>query len=118
MFFGAQTHRSQKIAASGLKSHLKNYQKTIPTEHGSDISRKFLEREQDFNIETLQRTAFWRLKHTVLENQTFQVQNRADVATCFFRSGASPAEVSEPEGNHRDPDPGALKNYQTRYRND
>ena len=78
-----------------LEKCIKKLLKTIPTEHGSDISIKILEREQDFNIETLQRTAFWRPKCAVLGNGAFRNQNRTEVATLFYRSGASPAEVSE-----------------------
>ena len=61
--------------------HQKIDEKTIPTEHGSDISRKILEREQDFNIETLQRTAFWRRKRAVLENQRVAIENRVKIAS-------------------------------------
>ena len=110
--------RLREPAASRLKSHQKIDEKTIPTEHGSDISRKILEREQDFNIETLQRTAFWRPKCAVLENQLFRLQNRAEVATCFFRSGASPVDVSELDRRHRQPNPGRLEIYVNRFQYD
>ena len=66
--------------------HQKNDEKTIPTEHGSDISRKILEREQDFNMKMLQVKGFWRQKRTVSENQLFRLENRNQVATFFYRS--------------------------------
>ena len=98
--------------------HQKIDEKTIPTEHGSDNSRKILEREQHFNMKMLQVKAFWKQKRTVSENGAFRTQNRTEVATCFFRSGASPVEVSEPEERHRDPDAGRLENYVNRFQYD
>ena len=100
------------------KIALKNDQKTIPTEHGNDISRKILEREQHFNIETLQRTAFWRPKCAVLGNGAFRTQNRTEVATFFYRSGASPVEVPELDRDHNNPDPTRLENYVNRFQYD
>ena len=98
--------------------HRKNDQKTIPTEHGSDISRKILEREQDFNMKMLQVKGFWRQKRTVSENGAFRTQNRTEVATSFYRSGASPVDVSELDTPQRAPDGGRPEIYQNRYRYD
>ena len=93
-------------------------EKTIPTEHGSDNSRKILEREQDFNMKMLQVKGLWRQKRTVSENQLFRLENRTQVATFFYRSGASPVDVSELDRAHREPDPGTLEIYRTRFRYD
>ena len=98
--------------------HQKIDEKTIPTEHGSDISRKILEREQDFNMKMLQVKGFWRQKRTVSENGAFRTQNRTEVATFFYRSGASPVDVSELDRPQREPDATIQKNYQNRYRYD
>ena len=62
-------------------------------------------------METLQNKAFWRLKRTVLENQRDPVRNRADVATFFGRSGASPVVVSALSESHRESDPVRLEIY-------
>ena len=110
--------RLREPAASRLKSHQKIDEKTIPTEHGSDNSRKILEREQHFNMKMLQVKGFWRKKRTVSENQLFRLENRTEVATCFYRSGASPAEVSELDMTQRNPDAITRKNYQNRFRYD
>ena len=95
--------------------HQKNDEKTIPTEHGSDNSRKILEREQHFNMKMLQVKGFWRQKRTVSENQLFRLENRTEVATFFYRSGASPVDVSELEERHRNPDPARLEIYRNRF---
>ena len=98
--------------------HQKIDEKTIPTEHGSDYSEKILEREQHFNIETLQRTAFWRPKCAVLGNGAFRTQNRTEVATFFYRSGASPVDVSELDRTRNKPDASRLENYVNRFQYD
>ena len=66
-------------------------------------------------METLQNKAFGKLKRTVLENQRDPVRNRADVATFFGRSGASPVVVSAVLNTYRNSDATRLEIYRTRF---
>ena len=110
--------RLREPAAWPRKMHQKIDEKTIPTEHGSKISRKILEREQHFNMKMLQVKGFWRQKRTVSENQLFYLENLSEIGRHRPRWNVTPVDVSAISEAQPESDPAALKNYQTRYRYD